>query len=319
MNTKWGIFLAGLFLLFSCSRDEVENKVPNPKDFSFTVLEVSDSKKAITFEDIKKNLKAPTGWYIKGIKIEKDFKDFADITGTGLKDFAIRFKKSGQLELHIHLGKEGTYGFVLKDCKIKATLKADAKDFSFKLLELTGAKEVSIEKIKKNLKAPADWTIKSIKIADPTYADIDSQLKIRIKRGGTFSINITLQKTGWVDFVLKGSIQAAKFKADAKDFSFTTLPVNAKVVTIEQIKKNLNAPAGWTIKSIQIDDTSFADVDSQLKITIKKSGEFSFSITLQKTGYDDYVLKGTIKATFLANAKDFSFPLLKVMGKRGKH
>ena len=190
----------------------------------------------------------------------------------------------------------GWVDFVLKGSIQAAKFKADAKDFSFTTLPVN-AKVVTIEQIKKNLKAPAGWTIKSIKIDDTSFADVDSKLKIRIKRGGTFSINITLQKTGWVDFVLKGSIQAAKFKADAKDFSFTILPVNAKVVTIEQIKKNLKAPAGWSIKSIGIDDTTFADVDSQLKITIKRVGTFAINITLQKTGWVDFVLKGNIKAS----------------------
>ena len=89
-------------------------------------------------------------------------------------------------------------------------------------------------------------------------------------------------------------------KANAKDFSFSLLSVNGKEVTIEQVKKNLKNPAGWTIKSIKIEDTSFGDVTGtgkNLKITIKKGGTFGFSITLQKAGYVDYALKGSIKAS----------------------
>ena len=294
--------LAGL-LLFSCSSDKAEDEVKeelkkaNPKDFSFTVLSVN--AKEVTIEQIKNILKTPAGWSIKSIKI--DDTNFAGVTGTNVKDLKITIKKTGEFSFSITLQKTGYEDFVLKGVKIKVTFKADPKDFAFPLLELTGANEVTIEQLKKNLKAPAGWSIKSIKIDDTTFADVDSQLKITIKKPGTFSFSITLQKTGWVGYVLKGIKIKATFKADAKDFSFTTLPVNAKEVTIEQLKKNLKAPAGWTIKSIKIDDTNFAEVTGtnvkDLKITIKKSGEFSFSITLQKTGYEDFVLKGSIKAS----------------------
>ena len=298
-----------LVSLFACSEQEAVDKLKkaNPKDFSFSLLSVS--AKEVSIEKIKSILKNPSGWTIKTLKI--DDPSFAEVTGTGVKDLKITIKKGGTFTINITLQKTGYEDFVLKGIKIKVTLKANAKDFSFTILPVN-AKEVTIEQIKRNIKAPAGWTIKSIKIDNTTFAEVTGT-KITINRGGTFTINITLQKTGYEDFVLKGTIKAANFKADAKDFSFTILPVNAKEVTIEQIKKNLKAPAGWTIKSIKIDDKSYADVDSQLKITIKKSGTFTINITLQKTGYDDYVLKGTIlAANFKANAKDFSFTILPV-------
>ena len=305
------IFFVGWWL-FSCSSNDVgrELKKANPKDFGFLLLSVNT--KEVSLEKIQSILKAPAGWTIKSIKI--DDTSYAEVMGISFNYFKI--KKPGTFSFSITLQKTGYEDFVLKGIKIKATFKADAKDFSFKLLELTGAKEVTIEQIKKNLKAPAGWTIKSLKIDHESFAAVTGtsvkDFKITIKKSGTFTINITLQKTGYEDFVLKGNIKAT-LKADAKDFSFPLLEVNAREVTIEQVKKNLNAPAGWTIKSIKIDDATYADVDSQLKITIKKPGTFAINITLQKTGYEDYVLKGIkIKATFLANAKDFSFPLLSV-------
>ena len=304
-----------LVSLFSCSSNDVgrELKKANPKDFGFLLLSVNT--KEVSLEKIQSILKAPAGWTIKSIKI--DDTSYAEVMGISFNYFKI--KKPGTFSFSITLQKTGYEDFVLKGIKIKATFKADAKDFSFKLLELTGAKEVTIEQIKKNLKAPAGWTIKSLKIDHESFAAVTGtsvkDFKITIKKSGTFTINITLQKTGYEDFVLKGNIKAT-LKADAKDFSFPLLEVNAREVTIEQVKKNLNAPAGWTIKSIKIDDATYADVDSQLKITIKKPGTFAINITLQKTGYEDYVLKGIkIKATFLANAKDFSFPLLSVNAK----
>ena len=190
------------------------------KDFSFKLLSVNT--KEVSVEKIKSILKSPAGWTIKSLKIDDE--SFAEVTGTNVKDFKIKIKKAGEFSFSVTLQKTGYEDFVLKGVKIKATFKADAKDFSFKLLELTGANQVSIEQIKKNLKSPTGWTIKSLKIDDSSFAEVTGAsvkyFKIKIKKPGAFSFSITLQKTGWVDFVLKGNIKAANLKADAKDFSF---------------------------------------------------------------------------------------------------
>ena len=195
-------------------------------------------------------------------------------------------------------------------------------------MELTGAKEVTIETIKKNLKSPTGWTIKTLKIDDMSFAEVTGtsvkDFKIKIKKAGEFSFSITLQKTGFVDFVLKGNIKAAKFTATASDFSFPLLPVNGKEVSFAVLRGNVRSPAGWTIKTIAVVDSSFGAVtgtgDSQ-KITIKKDGTFAINITLQKTGHEDFVLKGKIKASTptqplkKADPSKFSFPELPVNAK----
>ena len=324
------IFLAGWLLLFSsCSSDEggdevkEELKKANAKDFSFTVLSVN--AKEVSVEKIKSILKSPTGWTIKSITIADGFKDFAEVEGTSVKDFKIKIKKAGEFSFSVTLQKKGYEDFVLKGVKIKVTFKADAKDFSFKLLELTGAKEVTIETIKKNLKSPTGWTIKSITIADgfKDFAEVEGtsvkDFKIKIKKPGEFSFSITLQKTGYENFVLKGNIKAAKFTATASGFSFPELPVNAKEIPFATIERNITKPTGWTIKTIVVVDSDFGDVTgtgSSQKIVLKKGGTFAINITLQKTGWVDYVLKGNVKAADLtATASDFSFPELPVNAK----
>ena len=267
------------------------NLKADAKDFSFPELPVNANE--ILIATIQSNLKKPTGWTIKTIAVTEAA--FGEVTGTGSSQ-KIVLKKGGTFGITITLQKTGWVHFVLKGNIKAANLKADAKDFGFPLLSVN-AKEIPLDDIKRRVKKPAGWTIKSIAVVDSDFGTVSSQ-KIVLKKGGTFAINITLQKTGWTDFVLKGNVKAANLTADAKDFSFKLMEITgAKEVTIEKLKKNLKAPAGWTIKSIKIDDTTYADVDSQLKITIKKAGEFSFSITLQKTGYGDFVLKGSIKAS----------------------
>ena len=325
--------MAGWLLLFSsCSSEKAEIvvvdrlKKANAKDFSFTLLSVN--AKEVSIEKIKGILKKPAGWTIKSLKI--DDPSFAEVTGTSVEDLKIKIKKYGEFSFSVTLQKKGYEDFVLKGVKIKATFLADAKDFSFKLLELTGAKQVSIEQIKKNLKSPDGWTIKSITIADgfKDFAEVEGtsvkDFKIKIKKPGEFSFSITLQKTGWVDFVLKGNIKAAKFTATASGFSFPELPVNAKEIPFATIQSNLTSPTGWTIKSIAVADSDFGTVTgtgSSQKIVLKKPGTFGITITLQKTGWVDFVLKGTIKASTptqppkKADPSKFSFPLLSVNAK----
>ena len=299
-----GIFLAG-YWLFSCSSDKIEVvkalKKANAKDFSFSLLYVNT--KEVSIEKVKSILKNPTGWTIKSLKIDDE--SFAEVTGTSVKDFKIKIKKAGEFSFSVTLQKTGYEDFILKGIKIKATFLANAKDFSFKLLELTGANEVTIEKLKKNLKSPVGWTIKTIAVADSSFGDVTgtgSAQKIVLKKGGgTFGITITLQKTGWVDYVLKGNIKAALFKADAKDFSFPELSVNAKEIPLDDIKRRVRKPADWTIKSIAVDNPTYAEKENQ-KIKIKApttyvTRTFTVSITLGgKTGWADYILSASIKA-----------------------
>ena len=84
-------------------------------------------------------------------------------------------------------------------------------------------------------------------------------------------------------------------KPDPSTFGFTLLKItNTKEISVDAIKKQLKSESGWTIKSIKIDDESFAEVTGSLpnlKIILKKSGSFTASITLQKKGWQDFVLK----------------------------
>ena len=275
-------------------------KKADPSNFSFPELPVNGNE--IPIATIQSNLKKPTGWTIKSIEVADS--DFGTVTGTGSNQ-KIVLKKGGTFVINITLQKTGYEDFVLQG-KIKASTptqppkKADPSDFSFPAELSVNAKEIPLDDIKRRVKKPADWTIKTITVDDSSFGTVNSQ-KIVLKKGGTFGITITLQKTGWVDFVLKGNIKAANLKADAKDFSFPLLSVNAKEIPLDDIKRRVKKPTGWTIKSIAVDDSSVAEKENQ-KIKIKAPSTyvprtFTVSITLGgKTGWLDYTLKGSIKA-----------------------
>ena len=295
-------------------------KKPIPSGFGFPLLAVHT--KELFLATITSQLKSPAGWTIKNIQINKGFSEFAEVMGIP-PYLKINIKKSGTFTVGITLQKTGYENYTLKG-NIKATLppkKANPSSFGFSLLTVK-TKEVSFAAITSHLKSPAGWTIKSIQIDNgfKEFADVSGtgkNLKINIKKSGTFTASITLQKTGYVDYVLKGTIKANLQKTNPSDFSFPLLAVDTKEVSLSTIKKNLTSPAGWSIKNIQIDDgfKEFADVSgtgNNLKIIIKKEGTFTTSITLQKTGYENYTLKGNIKATLQADPSKFIFPLLVV-------
>ena len=297
-------------------------KKADAKDFNFPLLPVN--VKEVSFAVLRGNVRSPAGWTIKSIAVADSA--FGTVTGAGSNQ-KITIKKDGEFAINITLGKTGWEDFVLQG-KIKASTptqppkKADPSNFSFPELPVN-ANEIPIATIESNIKKPTGWTIKSIAVVNSDFGAVTgagNNQKIVLKKGGTFAINITLQKAGWVDFVLKGNIKAAKFTATASGFSFPELPVNANEILIATIQSNLKKPTGWTIKSLTVDDSSFGYVTgtgSSQKIVLKKGGgTFGITITLQKTGWVDFVLKGNIKAANLkADAKDFSFPLLSVNAK----
>ena len=83
--------------------------------------------------------------------------------------------------------------------------------FSFTPLR-TNAREISLEKVKKHLKAPRDWSVTAVKIDNPEFAKVTGKtlkdLKIIVKKPGKFTASITLRKAGREDYyILKASFE----------------------------------------------------------------------------------------------------------------
>ena len=292
------IFLAG-WLLFSCSSDEPEVveelKKANAKDFSFSLLSVS--AKEVSVEKIKSILKSPAGWTIKSLKI--DDTSFAEVEGASEKYFKIKIKKAGEFSFSITFQKTGYEDFILKGVKIKVTsFKADAKDFNFpRFFAVLTDNEITIEQLKKNLKSPAGWAIKSIKIDDKSFAEVTGTIakdfKIKLKKAGTFTATIVLEKTNYIDIAINNcEFEISKLIAPKLTFTKFEKYNNDKIITAKQILANVGgAKAGYNIKSINdISDANIAEVKGT-EINLKKLGTFTAEIVLESDNYEDATLK----------------------------
>ena len=175
--------------------------------------------------------------------------------------------------------------------------KPDPSTFGFTLLKITDVKEISVERLKKQLKSESGWTIKSIKIDNESFAEVTGSLpnlKIILKKSGTFTASITLQKKGWQDFVLKD----CKIQVVLPKFSFSKFTQNKskKTITSAEILKQIAGAqaAGYSIKSIVVSDENFAKVSGtapKLQIDIQKVGKFTATIVLSHKSFFEITLK----------------------------
>ena len=262
------------------------DKKPTPEDFAFSPLELTGTE--VSNEQIRNNLKKPADWTIKNITA-KD-RTYAKVTGKD-DNLKISFEKGGTFTINIALKKRGYEEYILKGIIKVADFKADASEFSFPVLEHRGSDVLPFFRIERNVKEHGDWNLKDVRIADgfEDFAELtgtgDSG-RINIKKGGVFTIDITLQKAGFVDHNLKGRINSLK-KTNPSEFSFPVLEVKGAKDTFSMIENNLKKPLGWTIKSITMHNPD---------------SSFALDITLEKQDYEDYVLK---------NCKIISLPFQK--------
>ena len=175
--------------------------------------------------------------------------------------------------------------------------KPDPSTFGFTLLKITDVKEISVEMLKKQLKSESGWTIKSITIDDESFAEVTGSLpnlKIILKKSGSFTASITLQKKGWQDFVLKD----CKIQVVLPQFSFskfTQIKGKKTITSVEILKQIAGAQAaGYSIKSIVVSDENFAKVSGtapKLQIDIQKVGKFTATIVLSHKSFFEITLK----------------------------
>ena len=175
--------------------------------------------------------------------------------------------------------------------------KPDPSTFGFTLLKITDVKEISVEMLKKQLKSESGWTIKSIKIDDESFAEVTGSLpnlKIILKKSGSFTASITLQKKGWQDFVLKD----CKIQVVLPQFSFskfTQIKGKKTITSVEILKQIAGAQAaGYSIKSIVVSDENFAKVSGTaptLQIDIQKVGKFTATIVLSHKSFFEITLQ----------------------------
>ena len=172
----------------------------------------------------------------------------------------------------------------------------DAPKLTFSKLtvdEKDVTKEQLLQQIKEREKA--GFTIRRITISDSAFAEVRGtapNLSLRIKKAGAFTITITLQKSGYKDVTIKATIVYLATESLTFDKLTTAKSTISKDDILKQVK---GKKEGFTLKSIAIGDSykPFAEVQGtapNLSLRLKKAGDFTAKIILQKVNHKDVTL-----------------------------
>ena len=141
------------------------------------------------------------------------------------------------------------------------------------------------------------FTIRKITISDAAFAEVKGtapNFSLKIKKAGTFTITLTLRKEGFKDVTIQATIVYIATEALTFDKLTTAQNTLSKDDILNQVQGNKD---GFTIKSITVSDSNFAEVQGtapNLSLKIKKLGTFKITLTLQKKDYKDVTLEATI-------------------------
>ena len=119
--------------------------------------------------------------------------------------------------------------------------------------------------------------------------------KIKLKKGGTFTAKIVLEKTNYIDITINNcEFEISKLTAPSLTFSkfeaYNNDKTNAIITEAKILEKVQGKKAGYTLKSISnISGANLAEVSGKT-IRIKKEGTFTATIVLESDKYEDVKL-----------------------------
>ena len=167
---------------------------------------MTTSKKTITQAEINTQIKgSKNGYTIKNIVVANS--NFATVTGTA-PNLSLTLKKTGTFSVTITLGKAN-----YSDVTLNASIEGRAENLTIDKLTTGYRATLNSTVILAQLRGPqkANYTIKSISnISDDSVAEVQgtgSTSRIRIKRSGSFTATIVLERNGYFDV----TIPAASF------------------------------------------------------------------------------------------------------------
>ena len=155
-------------------------------------------------------------------------------------------------------------------------------------------KEELLQQIKE--KEKEGFSIRKITISDSDFAEVRGtapNFSLTIKKAGTFKITITLRKAGFHDVTIEATIVYIATEALTFDKLSTAKSTLSKDDILKQVKGNKD---GFTLKSITVSDSNFAEVKGtapNFSLTLKKAGDFTATIVLQKDNYNDVTLNAS--------------------------
>ena len=155
-------------------------------------------------------------------------------------------------------------------------------------------KEQLLQQIKE--KEKEGFSIRRITVSDDAFAEVQGtapNFSLKIKKPGTFTIKITLHKTGFKEVTIEATIVYVGTESLTFDKLSTAKSTLSKDDILKQVKGNKD---GFTLKSIVVSDSDFAAVQGtapNLSLTLKKAGDFTATIVLEKADYNDVTLNAS--------------------------
>ena len=218
--------------------------------------------------------------------------------------YSLTLKREGTFTIKITLQKTG-YTPVKIDGQIE--YKPTPTLYFNKLT--TPKKLITKAEIERQIQgAKSGYNIANLSVGDKAFAAADnSNFSLILKKQGRFTVTITLQKTGYFDINLQ-----AVFEGKSETLIFNTLSTYKKVIPKSDILKQVQGGSSYTIKSISVSDNAFATVNANLSLTVKKQGNFTAAITLERIGYFDAIIS---QAAFRGTSENLSFTTFKTYKK----
>ena len=155
-------------------------------------------------------------------------------------------------------------------------------------------KEELLQQIKE--KEKEGFSIRRITVSDDAFAEVQGtapNFSLKIKKPGTFTIKITLHKTGFKEVTIEATIVYVGTESLTFDKLSTAKNTLSKDDILKQVKGNKD---GFTLKSIVVSDSDFAAVQGtapNLSLTLKKAGDFTATIVLEKADYNNVTLNAS--------------------------
>ena len=262
----------------------------------FSELKRADGNKTITTAQILGQIRGLSGLGYKLKSIAVSDADIAEVDGTK-HNFSIKMKKAGTFTADIVLEKNGFLDIALNNSDFD--ISSPALTFS-ELKKADGYKTITTAQILGQIRGLSGlgYKLKSIVVSDGTTAQVDGtkhNFSIKMKKAGTFTANIVLEKSGFLDIALNNS--DFDISSPALIFSELKKADGYKTITTAQILGQIRGLSGlgYKLKSIAVSAADIAQVDGtspDFSIKMKKAGTFTANIVLEKSGFFNVALSG---------------------------
>ena len=198
--------------------------------------------------------------------------------------------------------------YMLKNCEFEVIVP------SFRFHKLVrdvagGTKVGAVEILGQVYGAKEGYQLKSITVNNGTYARV-TDLGLELFKVGKFTADLVLEHANYLDATIKG----AEFEVGVPSFRFSKLvrgvTGGTKVGAVEILGHIYGAKEGYQLKSITVNDASYARVTSakpNLGLELLKVGNFTADVVLEHANYFDVTIKG---AEFEVGVPSFRFSKL---------